>query len=63
MIHGKNFTHSDIALLKIDGKFDYNTGVMPICLPQPPYDKDEEMDVWIPGYNFHFHRKVPKSEK
>jgi len=36
---------------------------MPICLPQSPFDKDEDMDVWISGYNFYFHRKVPASKK
>ena len=63
LIHQKNFTYSDIALLELDKKLDYNMGIMPICLPQPPYDKDEETDVWIDGYNFFFHRKVPASKK
>eukprot|EP00091_Calanus_sinicus_P005145 TRINITY_DN15533_c0_g1_i1.p1 TRINITY_DN15533_c0_g1~~TRINITY_DN15533_c0_g1_i1.p1 ORF type:complete len:150 (-),score=22.45 TRINITY_DN15533_c0_g1_i1:182-631(-) len=59
----KNFSHSDVALLELKEKLDYTSGIMPICLPQPPFDKDEDMDVWISGYNFHFHRKVPKSQK
>ena len=37
--------------------------LMPICLPQSPYEKDEDTDVWIDGYNFFFHRKVPVSKK
>ena len=63
LVHGKNFTYSDIALLNLEQEIDYNMGIMPICLPQSPFDKDEDMDVWISGYNFYFHRKVPASKK
>lgn len=63
LLRTRNYTHSDIALLKLAKKLNYNTGIMPICLPQAGYDDDEDMDVYISGYNFHFHRKVPDSKR
>jgi len=63
LIHQKNFTYSDIALLQLDEDLNYNLGIMPICLPQYPFDNDEGVDAWISGYNFYFHRKVPTSKK
>ena len=58
----KNVTLSDIALLKLENKLDY-TQVMPICLPHSSFLKEEEANVWISGYNFHFNRKIPTSKK
>ena len=34
-VHSLNYTYSDIALLKMETKLDYNLGIMPICLPDP----------------------------
>ena len=33
-VHSKNYTYSDVALLKLEEKLDYSLGVMPICLPE-----------------------------
>ena len=33
-VHAKNYTFSDVALLKLEKKLDYSVGVMPICLPE-----------------------------
>ena len=33
-VHSKNYTYSDVALLKLENKLDYSLGVMPICLPE-----------------------------
>ena len=33
-VHSKNYTYSDVALLKLEAKLDYSLGVMPICLPE-----------------------------
>ena len=33
-VHSGNFTHSDLALLKLQHHLDFREGVMPICLPQ-----------------------------
>ena len=34
----RRFTETDLALLKLENKMDYGSGIMPICLPQvnPP---------------------------
>ena len=34
-VHSLNYTYSDIALLKMKTKLDYNLGILPICLPEP----------------------------
>ena len=33
-VHGRNYTYSDVCLLKLETRLDYGTGVMPICLPE-----------------------------
>ena len=33
-VHSKNYTFTDVALLKLENKLDYSLGVMPICLPE-----------------------------
>lgn len=64
--HSQNFHYSDIALLKLERKLDYGTGIMPICLPEPQEevgDIDANKEVYISGYNFHFHRKVDRDDR
>ena len=33
-VHSRNYTFSDVALLKLEKPLDYSLGVMPICLPE-----------------------------
>ena len=30
---------------------------------QDDFDEDESLDVYISGFNFHFHHRVPNEEK
>jgi len=62
-LHYDNFTFSDLALLRLQETLDFQDGVMPICLPQDDFDEDESLDVYISGFNFHFHHRVPEEEK
>ena len=65
-VHRLNFTYSDIALMKLEKKLDYSQGIMPICLPEEVDYRnfiDQNTEVYISGYNFHFHRKVPFTER
>ena len=64
-LHKKGPSHTDIAMLKLEKRIEYftGTGVVPICLPQPPYTTAAVRDVWVSGYNFHFHRNVPLEKK
>jgi len=62
-LHARNLTHSDIVLLKLQQPLDFREGVMPICLPQDDFKEDDNLDVYISGFNFHFHNRVKPEEK
>jgi len=61
----KNVTgrRNDIVLLEMASPFNHSSQLMPICLPQGDFIDDENVEVFILGFNFHFHKKVPTGEK
>ena len=60
----KSIIYSDVALLKLENKIDYKgvLHVMPVCLPQPMFDNDSDIEAWTMGYNFYYNR-LPETKR